>query len=251
MSGKQTTGAQAVGRAFELFEAVVRDGGQSSLGEIGDRLGIAASSVRRYAKLLLDRGIIVRIAKGRYAGSEQLRAMLENIDPLSRLVAVARPILARAASLQSATAHLGTFENDMVTYLVREGTPNIFTREQAQLEAYCTGIGKALLSQLPKRELDEYLRTPLVKLTPTTIVDGDAMRRELETIRRRGYAIDDGEMEGGLICIAAPLAETEGRICAISLSYPSQRLERLEIARSAKLLMKSAEQINARVASMT
>lgn len=251
VSENQPTGAQAISRAFELFEVIVQDSGETSLRELGERLSLAGSTSRRYAKLLLERGLIVRIARGRYAGSQHLRRLLDGINPLSRLIAVARPILAAAASRENATAHLGTYENEMVTYLVREGLPSIFTREHAQLEAYCTGIGKALLSQLSLRDLDAYLRLPMVKLTPTTIVDPEVMRSEVEAIRQRGYAIDDGEMQAGLVCIAAPLGVIEGQNCAVSFSYPGQKLERMDIERISARLLKCADQIASRMAAKT
>lgn len=248
VSTSQANGAQAVSKAFALFEAILADGGKATLPELAARAEISGATSRRYAKLLLDRGLITRIAKGRYAGSAQLRELAAAIDPLAGLVAAARPILARAAQKEGATAHLGTYENEMVTYLVREGAPQIFTREMAQLEAYCTGVGKALLSRLPPRELQSYLKLSMVQLTQTTITDPAKLRTELETIRARGYAIDNGEMLPGLICFAVPLDFVDQQPCAISFSFASRQLDGLDAHAIVHRLTSCADAIKQRLA---
>lgn len=235
-------GTQAIARTLTLLEAIVTDGGQTSLSSLAAEQGLAPSTARRYAGILQERGLTVRVSKGRYAGSARLRRLLDQINPLAPLIATARPILARLPSRQ-ATAHLGTFDGEMVTYLVREGSRSIFTREHAQLEAYCTGIGKALLSLLPASELQAYLEMPMVKITPTTIIEKEAMTQELAVIRQRGYAIDNGEMQSGLVCIAVPLGWIENKPCAISLSFGNRSIEDLEIGAIAGRLTLAAAQI--------
>ena len=65
------------------------------------------------------------------------------------------------------TVHLGVFEGDMVTYLVKAaGVTDVLTQEGMQLEAYCSGIGKVLLAFLPLDEREQYLAGgPFVRLT--------------------------------------------------------------------------------------
>jgi DNA-binding IclR family transcriptional regulator len=77
--------------------------------------------------------------------------------------------------------------------------------------AYCSSIGKALLSFLDDEELDAYLeRTELVAYTPNTIIQKDRLRRELKETRQRGYSMDQEETVSGLYCIGAPcLAEVD------------------------------------------
>lgn len=70
-------------------------------------------------------------------------------------------------------------ENDMVTYLVREGAEarTIFSEENKQLEAYCSGIGRMLLASLPEPDREAYLAEgPFVALTERTITDPAELR---------------------------------------------------------------------------
>lgn len=160
----------------------------------------------------------MRIAHGRYAGGDRLRELAACVSPHARLIKVARPILRQLARAERATAYLGVFESEMVTYLVKEGAQTGFTREQMQLEAYCTGIGKILLSQLSEMALLDYLASPLVGLTEWTITDPSRLREEIALTRKRGYAIDDREIADDLRCIAVALPQEGESRYAISLS---------------------------------
>ena len=63
-------------------------------------------------------------------------------------------------------------------------------------------------------------------LTPKTITQPDRLLKELESARINGYAMDDGEVEQGLICVAAPVRDASGRvIAAVSIAGPDYRME--------------------------
>lgn len=84
---------------------------------------------------------------------------------------------------------------------------------------------KSFLSFLDDAEREEYLtRHELTPLTPTTIIDPDVLRRELDAIRSRGYAVSIEERQAGAGSIAAPVLDRDGRpIAAISVCGPVDR----------------------------
>jgi IclR family acetate operon transcriptional repressor len=92
--------------------------------------------------------------------------------------------------------------------------------------SHASGIGKALLAEMPAERIEPFLRgKSLARFTPATITDASALRAELETIRQRGWSIDDEEANAGMRCIAAPIFNAFGEARAgISLSGPSTRL---------------------------
>ena len=92
--------------------------------------------------------------------------------------------------------------------------------------SHASGIGKALLAEMPAERIEAFLRgKPLTRFTPVTITAPEALRAELETIRRRGWSIDDEEANAGMRCVAAPVFNAFGEARAgISLSGPSARL---------------------------
>jgi IclR family acetate operon transcriptional repressor len=243
-------GTQSLDQGLALFAAIVRDDGLSAAATIAAALGFAPSSARRTISALERAGMIERIARGRYAGSERLAALTARIDPYRRLIEAARPVLRRIAKREGATAHCGIFDGDMVTYLVKEGGTGMFTRERGQLEAYCTGIGKVLLAQLSPAKLDAYMRGSFVKLTERTLADPDALRSVINAIRIHGYAVDDREMAEDVACVAVPIEVMGRAVAAISISgNPSMvRLETPE--RLAGRLAGCAREIAARLQSI-
>jgi DNA-binding IclR family transcriptional regulator len=105
----------------------------------------------------------------------------------------------------------------MVTYLVKETgvATDLFTREGMQLEAYCSAVGKILLSDLPDEDLQDYLKgAPFPALTSATITDPVALRGHLREVRERGFAVDDREVAEDLLCFAVPIRKPDGTLLA-------------------------------------
>jgi IclR family acetate operon transcriptional repressor len=179
----------------------------------------------RLTGVLEQAGLIARLGGGRYGAGPPLAELLHGVTPASQLAQLCRPFLRRLAKDCGATAHLGVMENDMVTYLVKESAgahaAAAFTRENAQLEAYCSGIGKVLLAWLPEPELARYLSSGIfVALTKRTTTDPVKLRECLMTVKSEQFARDDGEIADDLYCLAVPLwAGAAPANAAISVSF--------------------------------
>jgi len=87
-------------------------------------------------------------------------------------------------------------------------------------------VGKAILAFLPPERATEILkRVRFERMTTRTIATPEALRAELEKTRRRGYAVDDEELEEGLRCIAVPILDAQRLpVAAVSVSGPSFRV---------------------------
>jgi DNA-binding IclR family transcriptional regulator len=82
-----------------------------------------------------------------------------------------------------------------------------------------------MMAYLPPAELDAILSRPLLRMTPKTITDPDALRRELAEIRQQGYAVAGETLEIGLVVVGAAVRNHDGKvIAAISLGGPSVRI---------------------------
>lgn len=208
-----------------MLEAVIADGGQSSIAAIARSIGMPVATAHRQVATLVAEDYLVVGPGGRHLAGPRLFGLLHRLDEKQIIVGCAAPLLHKLASDLGSVVQLGTFENDMVTYRVKtgEGAGELFTRVGMQLEAYCSGIGKMLLAHLPEAQLRAYLATgPFPALTKRTITDPTALEEELERVRIRGYAIDDGEIAEGLVCVAAPIQAPDGQVhAAISVSRTS------------------------------
>lgn len=85
---------------------------------------------------------------------------------------------------------------------------------------YCTSLGKAILSAYPDEVLKEKVsKLKLVKHTDHTITSKDKLMKDLEEVRRRGYSIDNRELEDHMFCMGAPLRNYENKVVgAISIT---------------------------------
>jgi len=101
-----------------------------------------------------------------------------------------------------------------------------------RLPLHAGSAGKVLLAFLPRAEQEALLETMhLAALTPHTITDRSTLMRELESIRRQGYAISHGEWIAEASGISAPVFDRTGSVCAaVTISGPTQRFSSDHIA---------------------
>ncbi|TCJ13670.1 IclR family transcriptional regulator [Rubrobacter taiwanensis] len=237
---------RAVIRAVSLLELLRTSKGGASLNELASRSGLAKPSVFRMLRTLEETGLVERVA-----GSDSYRlgvrclelgqAYLEQTD----LRREARPIMERLREEFDETVHLGMLDDELrVVYLEKLATTHAVGVMMSEVgrtaPSYCTALGRAMLSGMegdPIAELES--RGSLHKYTTSTLCDPDELRRELEKVRERGYALDLEEHEEGVRCVAAPIRDASGKtVAAVSISGPAHRLPkrllRGELARATK-----------------
>lgn len=217
----------SLSRTLAMLEAVIADGGQSSVAALARGLGLPVATAHRQVTTLVAEGFLQPGAGGRQVAGPRLLALAQRLDLKQVVANVAAPILHGLAAQLRSVVQLGTFEGDMVTYRIKtgQGAKSLFTKVGMQLEAYCSGMGKVLLAALPEDQRRAYLGGgPFVALTAATITDAAALAVELDRVRAQGFAVDDGEIAEGLFCVAVPLRAPDGSVpAAISVSQAGQR----------------------------
>jgi DNA-binding IclR family transcriptional regulator len=114
--------------------------------------------------------------------------------------------------------------------------------------AHCTSVGKALLAFQSPEVVQQVIDAGLRRYTVNTIVDGEALKTELATIRARGYALDDEEIELGLRCVAAPIRDHSGQvIAAISVAAPVQRMSKKNVQSTIPSVVAASDAISRRL----
>jgi IclR family acetate operon transcriptional repressor len=112
---------------------------------------------------------------------------------------------------------------------------------------HSTGVGKAIMADMEPEQVRALLaRTGMPARTEHTITTPEAFADELERTRRRGYALDEGEQEVGVRCVAVAVPDTPQRL-ALSLSGPVTRVTDEFVARATGPLHRAAEAISAQV----
>jgi IclR family acetate operon transcriptional repressor len=238
------SGVQSLDRALLLLEKLADAGGSQRLAELELATGLPLPTVHRLLQSLMHNGYVRQEASRRYTLGPRLIRLGESAS--RALGAWARPHLAGLVSEIGETANMAVLEGDAVVYVAQVPSAHsmrMFTEVGRRVPAHCTGVGKALLSELPDAEVLELLRrTGMPANTPRTLTDPHALLRELGEIRTQGWAADDAEQEVGVRCVAVPVKGAPART-AISVSGPSGRITAGRVAHIAPVLQQVAERL--------
>lgn len=237
-------------RALSILEVLAQSGSPLTLSEIAEEVELDRSTVYRFLGAMELRNMVEQNDSNRYKLGLKLveigYAALEDMD----LRLVARPILQDLVHRCNETANLSVLIGHEVMYIDQVESSNMikmFARIGSRAPAYATGAGKALLAYLPPKELDEVLeRVNFRPYTKRTITGPELLRASLSQIRLQGYALDFGELEAGVNCVAVPIFDWRGYpVAALSMSGPSSRVtEEFINGHLANILVAAAEQVS-------
>ncbi|MEV4109179.1 IclR family transcriptional regulator [Nonomuraea sp. NPDC049695] len=221
---------QSVERALDVLEALAEHGGEAGLSEIAARTGLPYGTIHRLLRTLLTRGYVRQESDKRYAlggGLVRLGGIAES------MVGVwAQPYLTKMVELSGETANLAELEGDFVVYVAQVPSPRrlrMFAEVGRRVLPHSTAVGKVLLAGRPPAEaIAVFERTGMPRRTPNTITDMTAMLAELDLVRARGHAMDLGEEELGVHCLAVPVWDGDRVVAAMSVSGPAERIDALD-----------------------
>jgi IclR family transcriptional regulator, acetate operon repressor len=241
-------GVQSVGRVLDLLEIVGDAGGEIGLSELAARSGLPLPSIHRLVRTLVQRGYMRQLPNRRYALGARLVPLGQVAGTM--LGAWALPVLTGLVDALGESANLAVLDHDAVMYIGQVPSRHamrMFTEPGRRVAAHCTGVGKALLSQLPDTAVRELLsRTGMPAQTPHTITDPDVLIAELGRIRHDGYAMDEGEQEIGVRCVAVPVLGALGTL-GVSVSGPAPRMTPEVVDRAIPLLREAGERLSSEI----
>jgi IclR family transcriptional regulator, acetate operon repressor len=218
-------GVQSLHRAFGLLELVAAHRGAMSLSEIATASGLAPATLHRLARTLVDLGYLRQEPSRRYALGPRLFLLAESSSTM--LNSVALPHLGHLVDEIGETANLAMLDGDQVGYVAQvpgRHSMRMFTEVGRRVLPHCTAVGKAMLATSTEDEVRALLsRTGLPRHTPHTITDPDELLTQLALVRERGYAVDEGEQEVGVRCVAVAVPRSTLRL-AMSVSGPAPRM---------------------------
>jgi DNA-binding IclR family transcriptional regulator len=223
---------RSVTRALDVLLAV-GDLGEGELTTVARTAGLHPTTTLRLLESLRSRGF-VRHRRGVYEiGPRAFEVGSVFLNRVS-LAREAQELVEELAARLNETANLGILVDGEVLYLaIAQARRELGIQATAggRHPAHCTALGKALLAYLPWESVESILAAhPPVRLTPTTLVEPEELRVELERVARLGYAVDAEERTPGVVCLAAPIRDVTGRVvAAISISGPRLRLPRRRI----------------------
>ncbi len=247
---RQSPPVQAVARALNLLKAFTEGDGELSVTELSRRLELPKSTVSRLLATLEREDFVARNPEtGRYRLGVGILALVQHVTAYGNVRDLARPHLRWLVDQVRETATLAVLDGRDAINVDQVVAPGRLILRVGwvgrRMPAHAVSSGKAILAFLPEEELDYCLEPPLASMTAYTQTDPVTLRRELEAIRREGYAVALQELEEGLHAMAAPIFNHEGRpIASVGISGPASRLTREWMEAHVASLVRAAWEIS-------
>jgi DNA-binding IclR family transcriptional regulator len=227
MAGGSAPGASTVGRSLDVLAAFDERHQALTLSEIAARAELSSATTLRIARVLVERGALVRDEAKRYRIGRLIWDLGLLAPVQTGLREVAAPFLNDLHAATRATVHLAVREGDEVLYLDRiagHASVPVVSRVGARLPLHATGVGKVLLAAAPDDVATRVLGATR-QLTPYTVTAPGLLARQLARVRRDGYATTREEMTLGACSVAVPIAVGDDVVAALGVVVPDFRRE--------------------------
>lgn len=237
-------GVQSVERAFDLLEAMVAAGGSAGLSDLTTACDLPLPTVHRLLRTLVNLGYVRRGPRHAYALGPRLIQLGESATHL--IPRSAKSELEAIVDKVGETTNLAMLDDDHVIYVAQapgRHSIRMFTEVGRRVEVHCTAVGKAILAEMNRERVRKLLeRAGMPRHTPRTIADVEAMMAELDRVAELGYALDEGEQEAGVRCVAVVVPGHPVR-AAVSISGPQVRMTNDLIESAMPTLREGAQRI--------
>lgn len=247
-AARATGGVQSIERAFGVLEHLVA-GGAMGVSELAARTGLPLPTIHRLTRTLVNLGYARQDSSRRYAPGPRLLLLADGTSGM--LAGVAQPYLAELVELLGETANLAILDGDRILYVAQAQSRHamrMFTEIGRRVLPHATAVGKALLAAMPDGQVRELLaRTGMPRYTDTTLTEPEQFLAQLGWTREHGYALDAGEQEVGVKCVAVPLPAGRARL-AISISGPEPRMSAAAIENAVPILTEAGRRLAAELA---
>lgn len=227
--GSTQPGRSVTSRALAVLSAFDQEHPRLTLSR---RSGLTLTTTHRLVGELVEGNALARDQQGRYVIGQRLWEVGLLAPVNLGLREVALPYLQDVHATTRDTVHLAVREGIRALYVERlagRGSARVVSKMGGRLPLHVTGVGKVLLAWAPDDVRDQALQAP-VRVAEHTVVDPARLRRELDEVRRRGYARTSQEMTLGTISLAVPVSSLAGDlVAALGVVVPSARRDLLRL----------------------
>lgn len=224
------TSVLSVTRVFGIVESLAKES-SLSLSELAKRMYMSKSTIFRFLQTMKELGYVSQDPDTeRY----ELTLKLFQIGSLKldiyELTKTANRHMTTLSQNTHETVHLAILDEQSKTIIYihkvdAEYSLSLLSRVGKKAPLHCTALGKILMASSSEEKVNSILNgLSYRKYTPNTIENEDQYKKELEKVRTKGYAEDNGEHEEGIRCIAVPILDRFGSVIAgMSITWPDFR----------------------------
>ena len=202
------TGESVLGRAVRILAAFGPDEPALTVTQLSARSGLHTATASRLIRQLEAEGLLARDADHRVRIGVRLWELASRAAPTRGLREAALPFLEDLHAVVGHHAQLAILDGTDVLFVERLSAPDAvinYSRVAGRLPLHASSSGLVLLANAPGDLRERVLSGPLPAYTDKTITSRTALDAELATISSRGWAVDDGEFEDFVNCVAVPI----------------------------------------------
>lgn len=226
---------QSFARGLGVIRAFTADAPAQTLTEVAARTGLDRAGARRILLTLAQLGYV-------YQEGRQFRLTARTLDlgyaylSTTPLWNLAEPIMEELVAEVHESCSIAVLDGAEMVYILRVPTSKIMTINLgigSRLPAWCSSMGRVLLSGLPEARLDAALAASDIRAhTRHTITDPAQLKKAILQARAQGYAAVSQELEEGLCSVAVPLHDRSGQvIAAMNVSGNASRVSQAQMVR--------------------
>lgn len=233
---------------LDVIEYLVERATPAGVTELAAELDMDKGNLYRLLQVLAGRGWIVQDAESRrYTPTAHVvglaGALLRKLD----LRGAAEDVCARLLERTGESVHLSQVTSTGPVYVLQRRPAfrvSVATEVGARPPLHATATGKSIIAFVDDERLTQWVREPLESFTFRTHTSLESLRRDLDEVRRRGFAIDDEEYNPGARCVAAPIFGLEGDVIGcVGVSTPTQRVSIGDMTKLADATLGAAREI--------
>lgn len=226
----------SLARGLSVIQVFGVETPEMTLSQVATRAGISRAAARRFLLTLKDLGYVAADGNQFRLTPKVLGLGYAYLSSLS-LWEVAQPFMERVSEQVHESCSMSVLDGEEVVYVARVPTKHIMSVALGigtRLPAHATSMGRVLLSALSPEDLAAYLETSVRQaFTENTVTDEDELSAILQTVRDKGYALVDQELEIGLRSIAVPVRDRSGRVrAALNASGHASRVNVSQMVRN-------------------
>ncbi|MGX1787914.1 IclR family transcriptional regulator [Bosea sp. NPDC055332] len=248
------TAVKSAERILDLFELLARRSDGLPHMEIAATLEIPKGSLTQLLKTAMGRGYVTYTAADRhYRLGEGLARLARQTSRGQDLIALAQPLLEEITARTRESSALNLLKDGEAEVVATVNGPQRLVSHMRlgdRAPLYATSGGKILLAQMAQAQLEAYFGTVSFEaITPKTLISIEALRRELDEVRRRGIAYSFEEFTPGIIGMAMAVLSSEGEaLASLNVALPSIRYNSVTDRLVADALKQAADELGRRIA---
>jgi len=229
-AGNERYRIASLSKGLHVLRVIGGNASGASLSALSSQTDIPTATLFRILATLEAEGYVVRDADGAYAPATAILELGFASLRASGIVGVSTGPIRDLSRRTGETANLGVLRHDRVLYLIRVRNQDLVTAHLdvgSTLPATSTSMGKVLLAALDKPDLDQRLNDRSFSgATGVNALDTrGAFDRQLDAVRRAGYAIQDEEIANGLRSVAVPVRNQDGTaVAAVNVAVSARRM---------------------------